>query len=202
MGQRRGMLHGPGAGQPDGPGRRSTRDSPRACRLRLGDPLAVLPLLNHVLLKYSKHVTKWILDHGIEVGRSPPARGACCTRRSPASRPMRRSAAALPPPSRPRLPWAACTLQLHGKTDQRFVEHAFKLFRDTMGLRPVITPAQFLEHGYAERKVLLLCEAIDAARRIHTQLARQQRLAAAKAYKQGSKLFQDYWDTGEVRVSS
>lgn len=35
----------------------------------MGDPLAALPLLNHVLLKYSKHVSKWILDHGVEVGR-------------------------------------------------------------------------------------------------------------------------------------
>lgn len=75
-------------------------------------------------------------------------------------------------------------LQLQGKTDQRFVETAFKLFRDAMGLKLVITAAQFLEQGFAERKVLLLCDAIGAVRRIHAQQARQERLGALKSYKQ------------------
>ncbi len=35
--------------------------------------------------------------------------------------------------------------QLAGKTDLRFVECAFKLFRQALGIKPVITPAQFLE---------------------------------------------------------
>ena len=39
----------------------------------------------------------------------------------------------------------ACFMQLHGKTDARFVEVAFKVFRDKFGLRPVLTAAQFLE---------------------------------------------------------
>ena len=38
-------------------------------------------------------------------------------------------------------------LQLRGKTDARFVEAAFKIFRDKFGLRPVITAAQFLEQA-------------------------------------------------------
>lgn len=36
-------------------------------------------------------------------------------------------------------------MQLQGKTDARFVEAAFKIFRDKFGLRPVLTTAQFLE---------------------------------------------------------
>lgn len=38
-----------------------------------------------------------------------------------------------------------CTMQLQGKSDARFVEAAFKIFRDKFGLRPVLTTAQFLE---------------------------------------------------------
>lgn len=38
-------------------------------------------------------------------------------------------------------------VQLQGKTDARFVEAAFKIFRDKFGLRPVITAAQFLEQA-------------------------------------------------------
>lgn len=34
--------------------------------------------------------------------------------------------------------------QLAGKTDQRFVEASFKLLRDCLGVKTVLTPAQFL----------------------------------------------------------
>ena len=36
-------------------------------------------------------------------------------------------------------------MQLQGKTDQRFVEHSFKLFRDCLGVRTVLTTSQFLD---------------------------------------------------------
>ena len=50
-------------------------------------------------------------------------------------------------------------MQLQGKTDQRFVENAFKLFRDCLGIRSVITAAQFLDQvggreGRMERRGL------------------------------------------------
>lgn len=35
--------------------------------------------------------------------------------------------------------------QLLGKTDGRFLEIAFKILRDQLGLNPVLTPAQFFE---------------------------------------------------------
>ncbi len=38
----------------------------------------------------------------------------------------------------------AC-LQLQGKTDQKFVEVAFRLFRDCFAIKTVLTPAHFLE---------------------------------------------------------
>ena len=44
-------------------------------------------------------------------------------------------------------PTTAAIVQLQGKTDARFVEAAFKIFRDKFGLRPVITAAQFLEQA-------------------------------------------------------
>ena len=34
--------------------------------------------------------------------------------------------------------------QLLGKTDQRFLENSFKLFRDCLGIRTVLTASQFL----------------------------------------------------------
>jgi hypothetical protein len=36
-------------------------------------------------------------------------------------------------------------MQLQGKTDQKFVETAFKLFREAFGIKTVLTPGNFLE---------------------------------------------------------
>jgi len=36
-----------------------------------------------------------------------------------------------------------CGVELQGKTDQRFVEHAFRLMRDHLGVRSALTPAHF-----------------------------------------------------------
>ncbi|PNH09698.1 Centrosomal protein [Tetrabaena socialis] len=104
--------------------------------LRLGDPVALLPLLSFALLKFSRHVARFIVRSGFE---------------------------------------------LAGKTDQRFVEAAFRLFRDVLNVRTVLTPAQFFEQGFAERKVLLLCDVITVCKKVHNEEVRQERLAALKA---------------------
>ncbi|KIZ01257.1 hypothetical protein MNEG_6704 [Monoraphidium neglectum] len=100
--------------------------------LRLGDPLACLPLLHFVLLKYSRHVCAHTL---------------------------------------------ACGIELHGKTDQRFVEHAFRLMRDHLGVKTALTPAHFFSQGFAERKVLLLRDAARAARAVHAAGAKRERIS-------------------------
>jgi len=37
------------------------------CSARLGDPVALLPVLNHVLFKYSPRVARAVIAHGFEV---------------------------------------------------------------------------------------------------------------------------------------
>ncbi|CAD7697406.1 unnamed protein product [Ostreobium quekettii] len=101
--------------------------------LRIGDPVAFLPVLHHVLLKFSRALARDVSEHGYEI---------------------------------------------QGKTDQRFVECAFKVMRDIFGMRLVLTPGQFLEQGYAERKVLLLIELLQVCKRRHNDLVRKQRLTA------------------------
>ncbi|GIL45501.1 hypothetical protein Vafri_2721 [Volvox africanus] len=126
--------------------------------LRLGDPVALLPLFNFTLLKFSRHVARFIVRHGFE---------------------------------------------LAGKTDQRFVESCFKLFRDVLNVRTVLTPAQFFEHGYAERKVLLLCDVIAVCKKLHNEEVRQERLTALKATRQnqvGSRLVAPRKSSPQVKV--
>jgi hypothetical protein len=170
-----------------------------------------------VLLKYSKHVLQAINKAGFEVCARQQAAAACAGSGRLAH---------LRPPAAP---------QLQGKTDQRFVEASFRLARDCLGIRTVLTPALFLEQarrrrrrgaparlllgrciqapasasawhgtplarrradsaapptrpplppptaqGYAERKILLLCDVIHACRRIHSDAARRERLSLAR----------------------
>ena len=139
--------------------------------------------------------------------------------------------------------------QLQAKTDDAFVKGAFRLCRDHLGIRTVLTPAQFLEQvsttsccgdtpgsaagstamsitghhgsawrrhvggcgcahplahsfdcssrdeksavlcvhllqGYAERKVLLLCDVVRAAKELHAAGAKQERAKVQAACRQ------------------
>ncbi|KAK9835608.1 hypothetical protein WJX74_004136 [Apatococcus lobatus] len=81
---------------------------------------------------------------------------------------------------------AAGGLELQGKSDARFLETAFKVFRDVFGLKPVLSAAQFLEQGYSERKVILVTDVVKHCKRQHQSAVRRQRLAAAKPIRDGS----------------
>eukprot|EP00879_Flechtneria_rotunda_P028236 GHRR01030327.1.p1 GENE.GHRR01030327.1~~GHRR01030327.1.p1 ORF type:complete len:202 (+),score=67.28 GHRR01030327.1:189-794(+) len=107
--------------------------------LTLGDPLAVLHILNFVLLKYSRHVAAYTLSMGV---------------------------------------------QLQGKTDEGFVKAALRLFREHMGLKVVLTSGQFLEQGFAERKLLLLYDVVKACRELHLAGVKQERTKVHNAFRQ------------------
>jgi hypothetical protein len=69
---------------------------------------------------------------------------------------------------------------LSAKSDLRFVEGAWRAFGDVLGLRPGLTPRQFLAGGFAERKVLLLTDVATRCVELHNDAVRQKRLAAVK----------------------
>eukprot|EP00884_Botryococcus_braunii_P021305 jgi/Botrbrau1/7859/Bobra.9_2s0035.1 len=71
--------------------------------------------------------------------------------------------------------------ELRGKTDARFTETAFRVFREYFGIKPVLSPPQFLEQGFAvERKVLLLLDVARACKKKHEDLLLQDRLMNGK----------------------
>ena len=59
---------------------------------------------------------------------------------------------------------------LYGKTDLRFMEAVYKVLRDEFGYKPQITKEQFLTIGFAERKILSLCEILKLLRGKHDEL--------------------------------
>lgn len=70
---------------------------------------------------------------------------------------------------------------LQAKSDSRFVENAWKALRESFHYNPTLTPVQFLSPGFAERKLLLLADAIELCKRRHNEHARAARAADVKA---------------------
>jgi hypothetical protein len=67
--------------------------------------------------------------------------------------------------------------QLPPRSDEAFVEQAFRLARDHLGVRTRLTPAGFMARGCAELKVLLLADAARACAAVHAAAAKRQRLS-------------------------
>ena len=70
---------------------------------------------------------------------------------------------------------------LQAKSDSRFVENAWKALRESFHYNPTLTPTQFLSPGFAERKLLLLADAIELCKRRHNEHAKAARAADVKA---------------------
>ena len=60
--------------------------------------------------------------------------------------------------------------ELYGKTDLRFLEAVYKVLRDEFCYKPQVTKEQFLTIGFAERKIISLCEILKLLRGKHDGL--------------------------------
>ncbi|XP_061848753.1 centrosomal protein of 44 kDa isoform X3 [Colius striatus] len=64
-----------------------------------------------------------------------------------------------------------CGVELTAKSDLRFVEAIYKLLRDQFQYKPVLTKQQFLQFGFAERKMQLVCDIINCVLKKHKELS-------------------------------
>lgn len=61
---------------------------------------------------------------------------------------------------------------LRSKSDLRFVESVYRIFREHLRYSPALTVSQFFSVGFAERKVLMCKDALCAVQRSHNELLR------------------------------
>ncbi|NXL61309.1 CEP44 protein, partial [Chordeiles acutipennis] len=54
-----------------------------------------------------------------------------------------------------------CDVELTAKSDLRFIEAIYKLLRDQFQYKPILTKQQFLQFGFAERKMQIVCDIIN-----------------------------------------
>ncbi|KAM9363181.1 centrosomal protein of 44 kDa [Symphorus nematophorus] len=60
--------------------------------------------------------------------------------------------------------------ELTGKTDLRFTDTLYKVLRDIFHYKPILTKQQFLQWGFSQRKISVICDIINLVLQRHTQL--------------------------------
>ncbi|KAJ8281028.1 hypothetical protein GJAV_G00062550 [Gymnothorax javanicus] len=66
-------------------------------------------------------------------------------------------------------------VELAGKNDLRFLEAVFKVLRDLFNYKPLLTKEQFLQYGFAERKIGILCNIISFVTERHKKLSKNDK---------------------------
>ncbi|NXY84072.1 CEP44 protein, partial [Alcedo cyanopectus] len=69
-----------------------------------------------------------------------------------------------------------CDVELTAKSDLRFIEAIYKVLRDQFQYKPVLTKQQFLQYGFAERKMQIVCDIINYVVKKHKELSNSDKV--------------------------
>ncbi|NWH71268.1 CEP44 protein, partial [Piaya cayana] len=69
-----------------------------------------------------------------------------------------------------------CDVELAAKSDLRFIEAIYKLLRDQFQYKPILTKQQFLQFGFAERKMQIVCDIISSVVKKHKELSNSSKV--------------------------
>ncbi|XP_042341664.1 centrosomal protein of 44 kDa [Plectropomus leopardus] len=75
-------------------------------------------------------------------------------------------------------------LELTGKTDLRFTDTFYKVMRDIFDYKPILTKQQFLQWGFTQRKISVVCDIITLVLQKHKQL-KKPRVRCPASHKNG-----------------
>ncbi|XP_062431774.1 centrosomal protein of 44 kDa isoform X1 [Rhea pennata] len=79
-----------------------------------------------------------------------------------------------------------CDVELTAKSDLRFIEAIYKLLRDLFQYKPILTKQQFLQFGFAERKMQIVCDIINCVIKKHKELNNLNKAKSQTRRKLGS----------------
>ncbi|KAJ7421588.1 centrosomal protein of 44 kDa isoform X3 [Pitangus sulphuratus] len=69
-----------------------------------------------------------------------------------------------------------CDVELTAKSDLRFIEAVYKFLRDQFQYKPILTKEQFLQFGFAERKMQIVCDIINCVVKKHKELSNSNKI--------------------------
>ncbi|XP_050003778.1 centrosomal protein of 44 kDa isoform X3 [Alexandromys fortis] len=61
-------------------------------------------------------------------------------------------------------------IELIGKNDVRFTDTVYKLLRDQFDYKPILTKKQFIQSGFAEWKIQIVCDVLNCVMKKHKEL--------------------------------
>ncbi|KAM3831277.1 centrosomal protein of 44 kDa isoform 3-T4 [Vipera latastei] len=67
-------------------------------------------------------------------------------------------------------------MELTAKNDSRFVDAMYKLLRDQFQYKPVLSKQQFLQYGFAERKIQIVCDIISYIYKRHKEFCNMNKI--------------------------
>ncbi|XP_006882330.1 PREDICTED: centrosomal protein of 44 kDa [Elephantulus edwardii] len=62
-------------------------------------------------------------------------------------------------------------VELIAKNDLRFIDAVYKLLRDQFNYKPILTKKQFLQCGFAEWKIQIICDILNCVMKKHKELS-------------------------------
>ncbi|KAM5264317.1 centrosomal protein of 44 kDa [Ctenodactylus gundi] len=63
-----------------------------------------------------------------------------------------------------------CNVELLGKNDLRFTDSVYKLLRDQFNYKPILSKKQFMQCGFAEWKIHIICDILNCVMKKHKEL--------------------------------
>uniref|UniRef100_A0A8C5RSV8 Centrosomal protein of 44 kDa n=1 Tax=Laticauda laticaudata TaxID=8630 RepID=A0A8C5RSV8_LATLA len=74
-------------------------------------------------------------------------------------------------------------MELTAKNDSRFVDAMYKLLRDQFQYKPVLSKQQFLQYGFAERKIQIVCDIISYIYKRHKEFSYMNKIKSQSEKK-------------------
>ncbi|XP_017354022.1 centrosomal protein of 44 kDa isoform X2 [Cebus imitator] len=77
-------------------------------------------------------------------------------------------------------------VELIAKNDLRFIDAVYKLLRDQFNYKPILTKKQFIQCGFAERKIQIVCDILNCVMKKHKELSNLQKIPSQQRKKMNS----------------
>ncbi|XP_039335111.1 centrosomal protein of 44 kDa isoform X3 [Saimiri boliviensis] len=74
-------------------------------------------------------------------------------------------------------------VELIAKNDLRFIDAVYKLLRDQFNYKPILTKKQFIQCGFAERKIQIVCDILNCVMKKHKELSSLQKIPSQQKKK-------------------
>ncbi|XP_008564552.1 PREDICTED: centrosomal protein of 44 kDa [Galeopterus variegatus] len=74
-------------------------------------------------------------------------------------------------------------IELIGKNDLRFIDGVYKLLRDQFHYKPILTKKQFIQCGFAEWKIQIVCDVLNCVMKKHKELSSHEKTPSQQRKK-------------------